>query len=109
MNARALLGALVVWLAGSGAPLFAEEQQFPESIGTGIVVEADPAAGTMIIEGYRYRAPPGVLVQVGGVTGTVADLLPGMQVQFRFLRIPDDLRELVEVRQIPPGVEIQRL
>jgi hypothetical protein len=106
MKVRALFGALVVWLAGSGVPLLAD---FPESIGIGVVVETDPAAGTMIIEGYRYRAPAGIPVQVGGVTGTVADLLPGMQVQFRFLRIPNDLRELVEVRQIPPGVPIQRL
>ena len=68
-----------------------------------------PVAGTMIIEGYRYRAPAGIPVQIGGVTGTVADLLPGMQVQFRFLRIPNDLRELVEVREIPASVTLQRL
>lgn len=119
MKLRAILGALMFWLAGSGSPLLAQtgsdlpaltqERSYPESIATGIVVETDFAAGTMVIEGYRYRFAPDIPVQIGGSASSVTMLTPGMKVQFRFLRVPDDLRELVEIREIPPGVDIQRL
>ena len=119
MKLRAILGALMLWLAGSGSPLLAQDgseppllgqaSSYPESIGTGIVVETDFAAGTMVIEGYRYRFAPDIPVQIGGGAASVTMIVPGMKVQFRFLRVPDDLRELVEIREIPPGVDIQRL
>jgi hypothetical protein len=108
MSLRAILGMVFLWLAGAVMPLQAA-QAWPESIGTGEVVEVDFEAGTMIIEGYRYRYAPGLPVQIGGAASDVSLLVPGMQIQFRFLRIPNDLREVVEIRQIPPGVSIYRL
>jgi len=108
MQLRRMIGVALFWLAGSAVPLHAE-QHYPESIGVGEVVELDLAAGTVIIEGYRYRYAPDIPVQVGGSPTDMSMLAPGMQIQFRFLRVPNDLREVVEIRQIPPGVTIQRL
>ena len=108
MHLRAIVGMVFLWLVGAVMPLQAE-QAWPESIGTGEVVEVDYEAGTMIIEGYRYRFAPGIPVHIGGALSDVGLLVPGMQIQFRFLRIPEDLREVVEIRQIPPGVPIHRL
>lgn len=108
MKLRSLFGILVVWLAGIMTPALAE-QAFPESIGTGEVVEVDQQAGTIIIEGYRYRFAPGIPVQIGGSASDISLLTPGMRIQFRFLRVPDDLREVIEIREVPPGVKIYRL
>ena len=105
---RALAGVLLMWFAGGAGVARAEEQRYPESIGEGIVVETDVAAGTMMIEGYRYRFAPDLPVQIGGTASRVDAVAPGMVVQFRYLRVPDDLRELVEIRQVPPGVQIIR-
>ena len=109
MQVRVIMGALVMLFALAAAPLAAEEQHYPESIGVGEVVETELASGTIIIEGYRYRYGPELAVQIGGSPSDVTQLVPGMQIQFRFLRIPNDLREVLEIRQIPPGVTIQRL
>jgi hypothetical protein len=105
---RMLLVTVLVWLNG-GAPSAYAQPAFPESIGTGEVVEVDLSAGTIIIEGYRYRFAPGLPVQIGGGSSDVSLLAPGMKIQFRFLRVPDDLREVIEIREIPPGVKIYRL
>jgi hypothetical protein len=105
---RLLLGIAALWLA-TGAPAIHAETRHPESIATGIIVETDFAAGTIIIEGYRYRIAPDIEVQIAGSHGAVTMLRPGMKVQFRFLRVPRAMRELVEVREIPQHVEIQRL
>jgi len=108
MKLRTILGIASVWLLGGFTPALAE-QAFPESIGTGEVVELDQQAGTIIIEGYRYRYAPGIPVQIGGSASDISLLAPGMRIQFRFLRVPDDLREVIEIREIPPGVKIYRL
>jgi len=81
--------------------------RYPESIAAGEVVEVDLEARLMIIEGYRYPLRAGIPVQIGGSASDVSLLTPrGMLIQYRFLRVPDDLREVVEIRQVPPGVQI---
>lgn len=79
-----------------------------EEIDSGIVETLEPAQGTIIIEGYRYVLAPDVAVQMNGVAGTAADLAVGMQVQFRFLRVPGQLPQLLELRVIPPERRIYR-
>jgi len=113
MRIRWIGNLVLVWLAGTVLPLHAQDQpaleeSLPESIGVGIVNEMDAAAGTMVIEGYLYRFAPEIPVQTGGMISAAPLVEPGMQVQLRYLHMPDGSRELLELRQIPPGVEIER-
>jgi hypothetical protein len=115
MGIRAILcAAALVWVAGSVLPVTAEEALppeigtgFPELIDAGVVEETDMAAGWMIVDGYRYRFTPDVPVQIGGSGASVGLVTAGMRLQIRYLRLPDGPRELLEAREIPPGVRVE--
>lgn len=77
-------------------------------VGVGVVDVLDLATGTIVIEGYRYQAAADVPVESNGVSASLASLLPGVQVQFRFLRVPGALRQLLEVRVVSANQRIHR-
>ena len=79
-----------------------------EEIDSGIVEALESARGTVVIEGYRYVLAQDVPVQMNGVAAAAADLAVGMQVQFRFLRVAQQLPRLLEVRVVPPEHRIYR-
>jgi hypothetical protein len=108
MLINALRLALAIGFAAlAAAPGLASESPDAESIGAGVVEEIDLAAGTLIIEGYRYRFAPQIPVRIGGVPGAATQVTPGMRMQYRFVRAPDAHRQLLEMREIPPGVVIE--
>lgn len=80
----------------------------PEAIGSGLVEAVEYASMTLIIEGYRYRTAPDLRVEQGGAAADIATLVPGTKVQFRYLRHPQGLPEVIAIRVVPDGYEIRR-
>ncbi len=105
MNFRHGLIALLLVL-GAGAAM--ADSEYPISTSVGVVEDIDLAAGLLIIEGLRYSVAVDAEVQIAGSYGAFSMLLPGMKVLFIYRRIALTEREIIQIRQIPPSVNIEQ-
>ena len=101
---QGMLALLLVLGAGAATA----DSQYPISTSVGVVEEIDLAAGLLIIEGLRYSVAMDAEVQIAGSYGSFSMLLPGMKVLFIYRRIALTEREIIDIRQIPPSVDIEQ-
>ncbi len=96
---------LALWLLLPVVAAAQYEGNFPLAEGAGVIQELDFAAQTMVIDGMRYEVAVDVKVEIGGSYGAYTLLETGMNVYIEFLRISDEERRIVLVRELPTGVE----
>jgi len=78
-----------------------------EKTRAGVIQQLDFAAGTMIVDGYRYYSAPELRVEIGGSYGAFTMLQVGMKVQIVYRLVSESRRDLVEVKQIPDNFTIE--
>jgi hypothetical protein len=103
-----LIGSVLIAVAPAAAaePLAIDnETPWPLVLTAGEIQALDLANHTLIANGLRYTVALDVQVQIGGGAGAFTLLEPGMQIAFEYLRISDEERRVVRIRQMPPGVQ----
>lgn len=83
------------------------QEVYPEKIKTGTVQDLDFAAGSMIVDGYRYHTTPELRVEIAGSHGAFTMLEVGMKVRMSYLIISPSRRDLVEVVQLPDNLTLE--
>jgi hypothetical protein len=83
------------------------EVVYPEKIKTGTIQQLDFAAGSMIVDGYRYHTRPELRVEIAGSHGAFTMLEVGMKIRMAYLIVSPSRRDLVEVVQIPDNVTLE--
>jgi hypothetical protein len=97
---------LAVLLTGAVNTAFAAQGN-AQSSRTGTIQQLDFAAGSMILDGYRYNSTAEIQVEIGGSYGAFTMLQVGMKVQVLYRLVSSTQRDLLEVVQIPDNVAIE--
>ena len=96
-------GALLAVMLGAPAAASAEDGGKTR---LGTIQQLDFAAGSMIVDGYRYHTSPGVHVEIAGSYGAFTMLQVGMKEQILYRVVSPSQRDLVKVVQIPDNFVI---
>ena len=73
----------------------------------GVIQDLDFGQSLMIIDGNRYRVAGDVNVEIGGSYGAFTMLQTGMRIRFEYLVISPSSREIIDIREDAPGLDIE--
>ncbi|HEY5680748.1 MAG TPA: hypothetical protein VIS55_11825 [Pseudomonadales bacterium] len=107
MRFPSLLMGLFMLCAMMASVAASAQAVYPEKIKTGTIQQLDFAAGSMIVDGYRYHTTPELRVEIAGSHGAFTMLEVGMKIRMSYLIISPSRRDLVEVVQIPDNVTLE--
>ena len=94
-----LKSLLLVILIGLTQSAMAAQLSFlaPEKERTGTIQQLDFAANQMIVDGYRYRVPVDVQVEIRGSYGAFTMLTEGMKINMVYRVISESDREVLQI------------
>lgn len=80
---------------------------FPLRVSYGVVQTLDFGQSMMIIDGNRYRVAGDVNVEIGGTYGAFTMLQTGMRIRFEYLVVSPSSREIIDIQEMPPGLDME--
>ncbi len=106
---KTLRSLLVVILFGLAQAALAASPSLlaPEKEGTGTIQALDFGANEMIVDGYRYRMAPDVVVEIRGSYGAFTMLVEGMRINMVYRVISGSDREVIKVEQLPDNSVVE--
>ena len=103
VRSGALAGAILI------APVaaFADEEFYVESA-QGEIESVDIATNEIVAGGIRYTVAYDADVEIGGNYAAFTMLSPGLKVDMKVHRYPDNRLEVVSVKELPAGREMKQ-
>jgi hypothetical protein len=80
---------------------------FPQRVSYGVIQSLDFGQSMMVVDGNRYRVAADVNVEIGGTYGAFTMLQTGMRIRLEYLVVSPSSREIIDIREMPPGFDIE--